>query len=251
MKNLDKYKKKVVYLSTLKFKGPLGLDRENTMNFFQNIRKRVKDLDYTGYDEKEKRYKLSKRSGADDRKLVLVGSSEIYTAVHKDTDYHTWDQFRSNIFGTISDHLKINILSIDFLDCVYRFEWDLSENHDDILYNALYKGSAIQIMVGKRRVYALEPYIMFALDEKQEIICRCATTTRTPMDEIREDTYKEKRELSTTCGIARTRGFSPDEKLTSYADEIAKLSLEFIENSFIPNFISRIENAIKERKSKK
>jgi len=171
---------------TVNLKMDLPGDRETILHLFDQVRKRVPSMDKFRRFEDELALESTRRE-AEYRWLALRHNSIRTGHVNPQSMQQAYDYHRM-ILQIAPYHLSLSALDIDYLELMFGFDLECTENHDEVVYEALLRDSAVHDLLGPAgssvagdggKILDVQPAFGMALNQRGDLQAYFEVKTRT------------------------------------------------------------------------
>jgi hypothetical protein len=146
--------------------------------------------------------------------------------------------------------LGVRSLDIESLDLTFGMDFDYSGNHNEIIAEALFGGSAFSKVfdVPGPGPLNLSPSVILALDNDCSTRARLSVEARTEESEIRTGKFDADKPISLYLTIRQYPQRGQDFEMESVFNRLCGLAVEFMDEKVVPNIIMPLTSAIAHRR---
>lgn len=239
----------------LNLKMDLSMRRDTVLSLFDRIRRDQPHLD------RFKRYSdelaLESKAGAVEfspgaQQWVAVRKTSVRSGSVNPESASDGYRLHRLVLENAPYYLDISALDIDHLEALYGFDLMASGNHDGIVFNALYGGSALESLVtalegrnNARRVQVIDcqPLIGVTLLDEGNLQAHFEVKTRSGGKAGRAAEGGEE-PISVYLVVRKFGQFEDVAKLTAVFDEITTKGEELLDQIVVPKLLTPLREAI-------
>ena len=146
--------------------------------------------------------------------------------------------------------LGVSHLDIDCLDVIYRMDFDCQANHDEVIADAFFAGTAFTNLLDlpHSKPIGFSPAISIALSDDCRTQGRISIESKTSTYEIRRGQYHPDEAISLCFTIRQYP--KPDEKFNASGsfDKQCALAVELMDEKIVPGFVQPLVSSIAQRR---
>jgi len=230
---------------TLHTELELPTERDTILHFFERIQRQFPTMN-TFYQRETGEFCLDEDRESGNYRWVTVERDRICSGhVNPDTLEES-DQQHRLILELVPFTLGVNHLDIDALDVMFGMDFDYQGNHDEILAEALFRGSPFMTLLDGPTAIPLgfDPSILVGLSEDCRKQAKLSFESRTGAYNVRTGKYKDDEPLSLYLSVRQYP--DPAAKFSSidaYKDQ-RRICEELMNDRVIPEFVNPIIGVI-------
>ncbi|MGA2916706.1 MAG: hypothetical protein ABSE89_11840 [Sedimentisphaerales bacterium] len=227
----------------------LPSERETLLTFFERITKQfplMKTLTRDG----DAGFCLEEDSQAGRNRWVSVDVDRVGAGFVNPESFQQAFELPKLIIDLVPYMLGIRSLDIDSIDLTFGMDFDYAGNHNEIIAEALFSGSAFSRIFD----YAgagplnLSPAVVVALDDDCTTRARLTVDCRTDESEIRNKKFDENKPIGMYLTVRQYPLPGRDFELKNVFDNLCQVTVDFMDEKIVPNFIMPLTNAIAHRR---
>jgi hypothetical protein len=232
---------------TLATEMEMPSSRETLLHFFERVQRTYPTLhNFYRREDGDLVLEEDKESGAY-RWLAVEQRRLAAGFVNPPTAESAYEQHRL-LLELAPPYLTVSKLDAEYLDVLFGFDFTYAGNHDEIIAEALFTGSALDGLVDepKARPVEFEPSVVFALDESCRLQARLSVETRTTWYQVRSGDYRDD-QISVYFTVRQFWG--PDVKDTFEASfrKQCQICEDLVNRKVLPRVLQPISQAIATR----
>ncbi len=226
----------------------LPTDRDIILQFFERIRRQFPTMN-SFYQRDTGEYCLDEDREAGSYRWVSVERDRISSGYVNPETLESADEQHRLILEILPYHLGVSTLDVDSLDVLFGMDFDYQGNQDEILAEALFRGSPFSCLLDlpHARPLGFDPAVMVGLSEDCRLQARIAVESRTGAYQLRTGKFKEEDPLSLYLSVRKY----PDPAVKFSSIESYNVQRKFCEelmaDKVVPNFVLPITAAIAQR----
>lgn len=163
----------------LALKMDLPSDRETVLHFFDMVRRSMPEMQRFRRYEGELALESSRRE-AEYKWLALRRTTVRSGHVNPQSMAEAY-RFQEMILDVAPHHLTVSPLDVDYLELMFGFDLECKDNHDEIVYEALYEGTPLGKALklgGEQKVLDVQPVFGLNLSDKGDLQAYLEVKTR-------------------------------------------------------------------------
>lgn len=226
----------------------LPSDRDILLAFFERIKKQYPPMTILNRDGSE--YSLEESSSSELNRWASVDTDRLGAGCANPASFQEAFELPKFVIDLVPYMLGVRSLDIESIDLTFGMDFDYSGNHNDIIAEALFGGSAFAkaMDVSGPGVLNLSPSIIVSLNEDCSTRARLAVESRTEESEIRSGKFDSDKPISLYLTIRQYPQagleFEPDKMFS----RICSLAVEYMDEKVVPNIVTPLTNAIAHRR---
>jgi len=226
----------------------LPSERDTILHFFERIQRQFPTMN-TFYQRETGDFCLEEDREAGSYRWITIEADRVSSGYINPDSLEAVDEQHRLILELVPFTLGISTLDIDSLDVLFGMDFDYQGNHDEILAEALFRGSPFESLleIPNAQPLGFDPAILVSLSEDCRLQARVSFESRTGAYQLRTGKFKEEDQLSVYLSIRQypdpTQKFSA---VDSYNKQ-RELCVELMTDRVIPNFVNPIVGAIRQR----
>jgi hypothetical protein len=227
----------------------LPSERETLLTFFERITKQF-PLMKTLTRDSDTSYCLDEDPQASRNRWVSVEVDRLGAGFVNPESFQQAFELPRAIIDLIPYMLGVRSLDIDSVDLTFGMDFDYAGNHNEIIAEALFGGSAFaQIFdcLGAGPLN-LSPAVVIALDDDCTTRARLTVDSRTDESEIRSRKFDEDKPISLYLTVRQYPHPGRDFELKDVFDRLCQVSVDFMDEKIVPNFVMPLTSAIAHRR---
>jgi hypothetical protein len=145
-------------------------------------------------------------------------------------------------------YLTVTKLDAEHLDVLFGFDFTCAGNHDEIIAEALFSGSALACLSEEPRAKPVEfePLVVFALDEGCRLQARLSIETRTTTYQVRTGEYRGD-EISVYFTVRQYWGPEIKDNFEAVFRRQCAVCEDLVNRKIVPRILQPISQAISTR----
>ncbi|MCC7406797.1 MAG: hypothetical protein IT442_01920 [Phycisphaeraceae bacterium] len=165
----------------LSLKMDLPYERETILHLFERIRKSEPTMDRFRRYDNELALESSRREP--EYRWMAIRQNSIRTGHVNPQTMDGSYQFHRLIIETVPYHLSVSALDVDYLDLMFGFDLECNDNHDEVVFEALFGHSPVRTLVQlpgypESRVIDVQPVYGMSLDRRGDLQAYFEVKTR-------------------------------------------------------------------------
>ncbi|MCE5340750.1 MAG: hypothetical protein LLF92_06435 [Planctomycetaceae bacterium] len=226
----------------------LPSDRDILLSFFERIKKQYSPMTILNRDGSE--YSLEESSQSELNRWASVDSDRLGAGCANPTTFQEALDLPKFVIGLVPYMLGVRSLDIESIDLTFGMDFDYAGNHNDIIAEALFGGSAFSRVfdVPGPGPINLSPSIIIALNEDCSTRARLAIESRTEESEIRGGKFDSDKPISLFLTIRQYPQAGQEFEMDKMFDKICGIAVEYMDEKVVPNIVMPLTNAIAHRR---
>lgn len=227
----------------LAMKMDLPSDRETVLHMFDRVRKTMPGMTQFRRFEDELALESSRRDA--EYSWLSLQRSSIRSGHVNPTSMDEAFRLHRMLLEIAPYHLTISALDVDFLELMFGFDLECNDNHDEIVYEALYAKSPLGDMLKMRNAKVLDVQPIFGMSLTRTGDTQCYFEVKTRHRTRRGRSGKYRREPISIFLVLRKYGPVEDtEALQDELEILANYGESLINERLIPNLLMPISRQI-------
>ena len=235
-----------MYVNT---KLDLPENRDTILAFFERIEKQYPEM-RTFLRRSRENYCLKDQEGGGEYRWVSMDRDRVGAGTANPTDLQVAYNLHRFILELVPYMLSVSYLDIDSVELVYGMDFDYSGNHDEVISEALFAGSAFSgIMdITGSRVIQCSPSMVLALTDDQRCQARLTVESKTGYFDPAEAAEESEEAISLSFSLRQYP--VPGERFDSIAayQNLCRLGEELMYDKIINGFARPLNNVIAQKK---
>ena len=227
----------------------LPSERETLLTFFERITKQFSSMKALTRDSGAG-YCLEEDAQSGQNRWVSVDIDRVGAGFVNPESFQQAFELPKVVIDLIPYMLGVRSLDIDSVDLTFGMDFDYAGNHNEIIAEALFGGSAFS------RVFDcpgagplnLSPAVVIALDDDCTTRARLTVDCRTDESEIRSRKFDQDKPISLYLTVRQYPHPGRDFDLKDAFDRLCEVSVDFMDEKIVPNFVMPLTNAIAHRR---
>jgi hypothetical protein len=226
----------------------LPSDRDILLSFFERVKKQYPSMTLLNRDSTE--YCLEESSQSEYNRWVSVDSDRLGGGSANPNTFQEAFELPKFVLGLVPNMLGVRSLDIESLDLTFSMDFDYAGNHNDIIAEALFSGSAFSRVfdVPAPGALNLSPSIIVALNEDCSTRARIAIESRTDENEIRSGKFDSDKPISLFLTMRQYPQAGQEFEIEKVFDKLCGLGVEFMDEKVVPNIVMPLTSAIAHRR---
>ena len=227
----------------------LPRERESLLTFFERITKQFSSMKALTRDSGAG-YCLEEDAQSGQNRWVSVDIDRVGAGFVNPESFQQAFELPKIVIDLIPYMLGVRSLDIDSVDLAFGMDFDYAGNHNEIIAEALFGGSAFS------RIFDcpgagplnLSPVVIIALDDDCTTRARLTVDCRTDESEIRSKKFDQDKPISLYLTIRQYPRSGRDFELKTAFERQCCTAIEFMDDKIVPNFVMPLTNAIAHRR---
>ena len=226
----------------------LPADRDILLSFFERIKKQYPSMTILNRDGTE--YSLDETSGGEQNRWVSVDSDRFGAGSINPVSFQQAFELPKFVIGLVPYMLGVRSLDIESVDLTLGMDFDYAGNHNDIIAEALFGGSAFSRIfdIPGAGPLNLSPSVILALNEDCSTRARLAIESRTEESEIRSGKFDADKPISLLLTMRQYPQAGRELELDKAFNRVCALAVEYMDEKVVPNVVMPLTNAIAHRR---
>ncbi len=226
----------------------LPSDRDILLAFFERIKKQFPTMTALNRDGTE--FCLEEAPGAGQSRWVSVDIDRLGAGCVNPASFQQAFELQKFVIGLVPYMLGIRSLDIESLDLTFGMDFDYAGNHNEIIAEALFGGSAFSKIFDNTGAgpLNLSPSVILALDDDCSTRARLAVEARTDETEMRSGKFDSDKPISLYLTVRQYPRSGQDFEMESVFNKLCGLVVEFMDDKVVPNIVMPLTNAIAHRR---
>jgi hypothetical protein len=227
----------------------LPSERDTLLTFFERITKPFPSMK-TLAREGDSGFCLEEDPQAARNRWVSVDIDRVGAGFVNPESFQQAFELPKLVIDLVPYMLGIRNLDIDSIDLTFGMDFDYAGNHNEIIAEALFSGSAFSQLFDCAGAgpLSLSPSIVIALDDECTTRARLAVDSRTDESEIRSKKFDEDKPISMYLTVRQHPYPGRDFDLKNVFDRLCQITVDFMDEKIVPNFVMPLTNAIAHRR---
>lgn len=225
----------------LALKMDLPGDRETLLHFFDRVRKSMPSMNRFRRYEEELALESSRRE-AEYRWLALRRTSIRAGHVNPPSMAEAY-QFHREILDLTPHFLTISALDVDYLELLFGFDLECQDNHDEVVYQALFAQSPLAslLKLPQAKVLDVQPIFGASLTPRGDLQVYFEVKTRS---KTRRGTGRRQEPLSLFLTLRQYGPIEAVEQLKTIFDQLAQRAEALASERLVPQLLTPIARHI-------
>ena len=226
----------------------LPSDRDILLAFFERVKKQYPTMTILNREATE--YCLDETTGGEQNRWASVDTDRLGAGSVNPVNFQQAFELPKFVIGLIPYMLGVRSLDIESVDLTFAMDFDYAGNHNDIIAEALFSGSAFSRIfdVPGAGPLNLSPSIILALNSDCSTRARLSIESRTEESEIRSGKFDAEKPISLYSTIRQYPQAGQEFELEKAFDRICALAVEYMDEKVVPNIVMPLTNAISHRR---
>jgi len=226
----------------------LPSDRDILLTFFERIKKQYSSMTLLNREGTE--YCLEESSQTEHNRWASVDSDRLGAGSANPISFQQAFELPKFAIGLVPYMLGIRGLDVESIDLTFGMDFDYAGNHNDIIAEALFGGSAFSRVfdVSAPGPLNLSPSVIIALNEDCSTRARLAIESRTDEAEIRSGKFDSDKPISLFLTMRQYPQAGQEFELEKVFDKICGLAVEYMDEKVVPNIVTPLTTAIAHRR---
>jgi hypothetical protein len=227
----------------------LPSERETLLTFFERITRQFPSMKTLARDG-DTGFCLEEDPQAERNRWVSVDIDRVGAGIVNPESFQEAFELPKAIMDLVPYMLGVRSLDIDSVDLTFGMDFDCAGNHNEIIAEALFSGSAFAQIFSCPGAgpLNLSPAVVVALDDDCTTRARLTVDSRTEESEIRNKRFDENKPISLYMTIRQYPYPGRDFDLKTVFDRLCRISVDFMDEKVVPNFVMPLTNAIAHRR---
>jgi hypothetical protein len=236
------------YADYINTRFDLPSDRDILLAFFERIKKQFPSMTTLSRDGNE--YSLDHDPQSGRNRWVSVDIDRLGAGCVNPESFQQAFELPKFVIDLIPYILGIRSLDIESLDLTFGMDFDYAGNHNEIIAEALFGGSAFSKIfdLSGPGPLNLSPSVIVALDNDCSTRARLAVEGRTDEAEIRTGKFDADKPISLYLTVRQYPRSGQDFEMVSVFNRLCGLAVDFMDEKVVPNIVMPLTNAIAHRR---
>ncbi len=224
-------------------------ERETLLTFFERITKQFPAMKTLTRDS-DAGFCLEEDPQAGRNRWVSVDIDRVGAGFVNPESFQQAFELPKLVIDLVPYMLGIRNLDIDSIDLTFGMDFDYAGNHNEIIAEALFSGSAFARIFDCSGAgpLNLSPAVIIALDDDCTTRARLSVDSRTDEAEIRSRKFDDNKPISMYLTIKQYPNPGRDFDLKNIFDRLCRQAVDFMDEKIVPNFVMPLTNAIAHRR---
>ncbi len=227
----------------------LPSERDILLTFFERISRQFPSMQSLVRDGSTS-YCLEEDANSGQNRWASVDSDRLGAGSVNPESFAQAFELPKLIIDLIPYMLGVRGLDIDSLDLTFGMDFDYSGNHNEIIADALFSGSAFAKIfdcTGPGPLN-LSPAIVVATDDDCTTRMKLTVDSKTDESEIRRKKFDKDKPISLYLTARQYPVTGKDFDPKDTFDRLGEAAVEFMDEKIVPNFVMSLTNAIAHRR---
>lgn len=235
-----------MYIST---RFDLPNERDTLLTFFERITKQFSSMRSLSR-EGESGFCLEEDPQGGRNRWVSVDVDRVGAGFVNPESFQEAFELPKLVIDLVPYMLGIRSLDIDSVDLTFGMDFDYAGNHNEIIAEALFGGSAFSRIFDWAGAgpLNLSPSVVVALDDECTTRARLTVDCRTDESEIRSKKFDEDKPISMYLTVRQFPLAGRDFELKNAFEKLCEITVDFMDEKIVPNFVMPLTNAIAHRR---
>jgi hypothetical protein len=230
-----------VYVNT---KTELPNKRETVLHFFDSLQKTFPEM--TDFECRESgEFVLEEDREQGSYRWVSLDARRLASGFVNPPALEDADVQHERVLDVAPYHFDLSPLDCEALDVLFAFDFLYTGNHDEVVAEALGRGTALEGLMDQPgiRVLNYEPSLMLVLDESCRLQCRLNIETRSNAYQLRTGQFPEA-PISVYFTVRQYWGRQGGKTFQESYRHQRKLCQELVDSHVVPNVIRPLAQSI-------
>jgi hypothetical protein len=227
----------------------LPSERETLLTFFERITKQFPSMKALSR-EGNVSYCLEEDSQVGRSRWVSVDVDRVGAGLVNPENFQQAFELPNAVIDIAPYMLGVRQLDVDSVDLTFGMDFDCEGNHNEIIAEALFGGSAFaRIFEGSGAgPLNLSPAVIISLDEDLTTRARLTVDSKTDESEVRSKKFDEDKPISLYLTVRQYPQSDRDFNLKDVFDGLCRQTIDFMDEKVVPNFVMPLNSAIAHRR---
>jgi hypothetical protein len=224
-------------------------EKEALLTFFERITKQFSSMKVLTRDSGTG-YCLEEDSQSGQNRWVSVDVDRVGAGFVNPESFAQAFELPKVVIDIVPYMLGVRSLDVDSVDLTFGMDFDYAGNHNEIIAEALFGGSAFSRIFDCSGAgpLNLSPAVIIALDDDCTTRARLTVDCRTDESEIRSRKFDQDKPISLYLTIRQHPRGGRDFELKTAFEQQCCTAIEFMDDKVVPNFVMPLTNAIAHRR---
>jgi hypothetical protein len=227
----------------------LPSERETLITFFERITKQFPSLKMFSRDSGAG-FCLEEDAQSGRNRWVSVDIDRVGAGIVNPDSFQQAFELPRAVIDIVPYMLSVRSLDVDSIDLTFGMDFDYSGNHNEIVAEALFSGSAFAKLfeIDGAGPLNLSPTMVIALDDDCMTRARLTVDCRTDETEIRSKKFDEDKPISLYLTVRQYPRLGTDIDLKAVFDRLCEQTIDFMDEKVVPSLVMPLTNAIAHRR---
>jgi len=227
----------------------LPSDRDILLTFFERITKQFSSMKALARDSGAG-YCLEEDPQSGRNRWVSVDIDRIGAGFVNPESFQQAFELPEFLIDLIPYILGVRTLDVDCVDLTFGMDFDYAGNHNEIIAEALFGGSAFSQIFNCAGAgpLNLSPAVIIALDDDCTTRARLTVDSKTDESEVRSRKFEQDKPISLFLTVRQYPHPGRDFDLKTAFDRLCHTTADFMDEKIVPNFVMPLTNAIAHRR---
>lgn len=227
----------------------LPSERESLLTFFERITRQFPSMKALTRDSGAG-YCLEEDAQSGRNRWVSIDVDRVGAGFVNPESFEQAFELPKAIIDLVPYMLGVRGLDVDSVDLTFGMDFDYAGNHNEIIAEALFSGSAFaQIFdCAGAGPLNLSPAVIIALDDDCTTRARLTVDSKTDESEIRGKKFDQDKPISLYLTVRQYPHPGRDFDLKAAFDRLCRQAVDFMDEKVVPNFVMALTNAIAHRR---
>jgi len=223
--------------------------RDTLLTFFERIQKQYPTL-CNLYRDNNGRYVLDEDDEQQQGRWVSIDIDRVGTGAEAPSSFEEVFGLTKLVIDLVPYMLGISSLDVESLDLTFAMDFDCSDNHNEIIAEALFHDSAFSSLFELPGAGPIElsPAVVVALDDDCRTRVRVGIESKTDELELRRGKFSQDKPISLYLTVRQYPTPGKKFSLCDSFDEQCRLATTLMDEKIIPNFVMPLANVIAQRR---
>lgn len=227
----------------LALKMDLPSDRETILHMMDQVRKIMPTMNRFRRYENELALESSRRN--EEYRWLAIRRTSIRTGHVNPGSMDESYRLHRLVLDIIPYHLTVSPLDVDYLDLMFGFDLACSGNHDAIVFEALYRNSVVENMLGGNGANILNVQPMFGISLSDRVDMQAFFEVKTRTKNRRGSAPARRNEpISIFLTVRRFGPIDKIEELPTIFEDMARQANDLASDQLVPNLLMPIARLI-------
>jgi len=226
----------------------LPTDRDILLTFFERITKQFPLM--TSLLRDNNGYSLEENEDCGYNRWTSVDVDRVGAGIVNPESFNQALELPKLVIDLVPYILGVRSLDVDYIDLTFGMDFDYAGNHNEIIAEALFAGSAFGNIFDSQGavVLSLSPAVVIALDDDCSTRIRLTVDSRTDESEVRSRKFEQDKPISLylTARQYPPSGKEFDPKIAF--NRLCQVAIDFMDEKVVPNFVMPLTSAIAHRR---
>ncbi|OQA02954.1 MAG: hypothetical protein BWY69_00748 [Planctomycetes bacterium ADurb.Bin401] len=226
----------------------LPSERDTLLAFFERVKKQYPGMTILNREGTE--YCLDESSQSEHNRWVSVDADRLGAGCANPESFQQAFELPMFVIGLVPYMLGVRSLDVESLDLTFGLDFEYAGNHNEIISEALFGGSAFSKLfeITGPGPLNLSPSVIVALNEDCSTRARLAIESRTEESEIQSGKFDSDKPISLFMTIRQYPQPGREFELEKVFAKICTHAVEYMDEKVVPNIVMPLTNAIAHRR---